>query len=90
MLLAPLALFFKCHFCQCSDRQSASYNNYKDLLATLLITIAFDLKTNGTKGLLEIIIMATVLRVLTCTCTFTCTCKKKKKKKIIVSVPEGM
>ena len=47
MLLAPLALFFKCYFCQCSDRQSAGY---KDLLATLLITIVLDLKSNGTKG----------------------------------------
>ena len=38
---------------------------YKDLLATLLITIVFDLKSNGAKGLVEII-MASVLRVLIC------------------------
>ena len=35
------------------------------MLATLLIPIVFDLKSNGTKGLVETI-MASVLRVLVC------------------------
>lgn len=35
---------------------------HTDLLATLLITIVFDLKRNGTKGLVETI-MASMLRV---------------------------
>ena len=46
----PLALSLKVLFCHSSDRQSAGY---KDMLATLLITIVFDLKSNGTKGLVE-------------------------------------
>ena len=52
MLLVPLVprYFSSAIFVNALPAKSAGY---KDLLTTLLITIVFDLKSNGMKGLVE-------------------------------------